>query len=76
MNNTNEFLQDYMTLKQRMDSLTPHKPNIWRQSVMNLVLMILLYTVYCLFLISIHPVTNDGTDTGIGCIEDCLAKGE
>lgn len=74
MNNTNEFLRDYWTLAQRARDfeLNPLPDDVNIRTFRNLTLMIITYLVYCLLLISFVPPMQDYSDTGVGCIDDCL----
>lgn len=71
MNNTNEFLRDYMTVKQRAGALELH-PVQTDTSWLNLILIVLLYMILSVGIMQLFPPEEDFADTGVGCIDNCL----
>lgn len=74
MNHTNEFLRDYWTLAQRAKDfeLNPLPDDTFPRTIRHLALVALLYVIYFVVLVELVPPVADFTDTGVGCIEDCL----
>lgn len=68
---TNAILQDFMTTKKRMDALNQenHRIDAAIECLLSLIITGIIFTGLGLLYWSQE---NDGTDTGVGCIEDCL----
>lgn len=70
---TNEFLQDYMTAANRVKQATP-KPDTWCSinpfHFLGWVLVGILLTA--MLMIAYTPTQEDFTDSGVGCVDDCL----
>ena len=68
---TNEYLQDIITSQERVAELNE------RDRPMDAVVEVVVSLIFCCIIFSGLGLLywyqeNDGTDTGVGCIDDCL----
>ena len=70
MNNTNEFLQDYATLRQRAKDFELRPPVA--ETGTNTFLWIMFGVLFTFILLLGLTPEEDFTDSGVGCIDDCL----
>lgn len=68
---TNDLLKDFWTTTQRMEALNQenHRMDAVIEAVVTLILCCVIFSGLGLLY---WYQENDGTDTGVGCIDDCL----
>ena len=69
---TNQVLQDYMTAANRRKQFTPRELYGYIDVMMFLGWALVGILLTAILMIEYAPTQEDFTDSGVGCIEDCL----